>query len=150
MVVYIVKTVCGVVADKKYKIMGLDNGIILKVNPKNLLNINKLIKLDTTYDEIPNTMICYWRKCWGIRDAIINKLHFSTNGGQFKLDAEDIPVIIKLLFTFYGEKEWSDVDAIWEWEEFKDTLRQQILNLTWLYDYMLANPEAKVYFYDSF
>lgn len=131
--------------------MGLDNGIILKVNPNTITNLNKLVRLDKTWGEDPHTEVCYWRKCWGIRNAIIGKFHFPTDCGKFKLDAEDIPVIIKILFDFYGKEEWEEkADSIWEWDEFKDNLRQQILNLTWLYDYMLANPECEVYFYDSY
>lgn len=131
--------------------MGLDNGIILrKVNP-DTLSINKLTKLDKTYSDNPDTEVCYWRKCWGIRNAIVDKFHFDREGGEHKLDAEDIPVIIKILFDFYGKEEWEEeADSIWEWDEFKDNLRQQILNLTWLYDYMLANPDVEVYFYDSY
>lgn len=130
--------------------MGLDNGIILKVNPATISNLNKLVVLDKTYGDNPNTEICYWRKCWGIRNAIIEKFHFPNDCGEFKLDVEDIPVVIKILFDFYGKEEWEEADSIWEWEEFKDTLRQQIMNLTWLFGYMLANPEVEVYFYDSY
>lgn len=128
--------------------MGLDNGIILNASPDKY-DVNKLIKLDKTYDL--KTEVCYWRKCWGIRNAIVDKFHFDREGGEHKLDAEDIPVVIKILFSFYGKEEWEEsADSIWEWDEFKDTLRQQILNLTWLYDHMLANPECEVYFYDSY
>lgn len=128
--------------------MGLDNGIILRdVNPKELI-ANKLIALDNLVDT--SVEICYWRKCWGIRNAIVKKLHFNDNE-ESKLDVEDIPVIIKILFDFYGQTEWEeDADSIWEWDEFKDTLRQQIFNLMWLYDYMLEHPNAEVIFYDSY
>lgn len=128
--------------------MGLDNGIILRdVNPKELV-VNKLINLDNLEDT--SVEICYWRKCWGIRNAIVEKLHFN-DGEESKLDVEDIPVIIKILFDFYGQTEWEeDADSIWEWDEFKDTLRQQIFNLMWLYDYMLEHSDAKVIFYDSY
>lgn len=130
--------------------MGLDNGIILKVNP-DILITNKLVQLDKTWSDNPKTEVCYWRKCWGIRNAIVDKFHFDIDGVNHKLDAEDIPVIIKILFSFYGKEEWEEnADSIWEWEEFKDTLRQQIINLTWLYDYMLANPEVEVIFYNSY
>lgn len=128
--------------------MGLDNGIILRdVNPKELV-VNKLINLDNLEDT--SAEICYWRKCWGIRNAIVEKLHFNDNE-ESKLDVEDIPVIIKILFDFYGQTEWEEnADSIWEWDEFKDTLRQQIFNLMWLYDYMLAHLDAEIIFYDSY
>lgn len=128
--------------------MGLDNGIILRdINPKELV-VNKLINLDNLEDT--SAEICYWRKCWGIRNAIVGKLHFNDNE-ESKLDIEDIPVIIKILFDFYGQTEWEeDADSIWEWDEFKDTLRQQIFNLMWLYDYMLKHSDAEVIFYDSY
>lgn len=41
--------------------MGLDNGIILNASPDKY-DVNKLIKLDKTYDGL-KTEICYWRKC---------------------------------------------------------------------------------------
>lgn len=128
--------------------MGLDNGIILRdVNSKELV-VNKLFHLDDLGDT--SIEICYWRKCWGIRNAIVEKLHLN-DGEESKLDVEDIPVIIKILFDFYGQTEWEeDADSIWEWDEFKDTLRQQIFNLMWLYDYMLAHSDAEVIFYDSY
>lgn len=128
--------------------MGLDNGIILRdVNPKELV-VNKLINLDNLEDT--SAEICYWRKCWGIRNAIVEKLHLN-DGEESKLDVEDIPVIIKILFDFYGQTEWEeDADSIWEWDEFKDTLRQQIFNLVWLYNYMLEHPNVEVIFYDSY
>lgn len=128
--------------------MGLDNGITLNASPDKY-DVNKLIKLNKTYDGL-KTEVCYWRKCWGVRNAIVEKLHLNDNE-KSKLDAEDIPVIIKILFSFYGKEEWEgNANSIWEWEEFKDALRQQILNLTWLYDYMLDNPECEVIFYDSY
>lgn len=129
--------------------MGLDNGIILRdVNPKELV-VNKLINLDNLLEDT-SIEICYWRKCWGIRNAIVEKLHFNDNE-ESKLDVEDIPVIIKILFDFYGQTEWEeDADSIWEWDEFKDTLRRQIFNLMWLYDYMLEHSDAEVIFYDSY
>ena len=119
--------------------MGLDNGIILRdVNSKELV-VNKLINLDNLEDT--STEICYWRKCWGIRNAIVEKLHFNDNE-EYKLDVEDIGHL---------QTEWEeDADSIWEWDEFKDTLRQQIFNLIWLYDYMLAHSDAEVIFYDSY
>ena len=128
--------------------MGLDNGIILRdVNSKELV-VNKLINLDNLEDT--SVEICYWRKCWGIRNAIVEKLHLN-DGEESKLDVEDIPVIIKILFDFYGQTEWEeDADSIWEWDEFKNTLRQQIFNLMWLYNYMLEHPNAEVIFYDSY
>lgn len=128
--------------------MGLDNGIILRDVKSKELVVNKLINLDNLEDT--SVEICYWRKCWGIRNAIVEKLHLN-DGEESKLDVEDIPVIIKILFDFYGQTEWEeDADSIWEWDEFKDTLRQQIFNLVWLYNYMLEHPNAEVIFYDSY
>lgn len=128
--------------------MGLDNGIILRDVKSKELVVNKLINLDNLEDT--SVEICYWRKCWGIRNAIVEKLHLN-DGEESKLDVEDIPVIIKILFDFYGQTEWEeDADSIWEWDEFKDTLRQQIFNLVWLYNYMLEHSDAEVIFYDSY
>ena len=96
--------------------------------------------------------ICYYRKCWGIRHDILSILHVTEdNDSHTNVDAEDIPTITKALEKYCSKEYWNaNADSIWEFEEvFEFTLIQQIINLKWLYSYMLEHPEVTCYFYDS-
>ena len=132
--------------------MGLDNGIIVKNKYKELLEElgpdyweDHKSKDDNDYD------LCYWRKCWGIRNAIIKKFHFPETCGEYKLDLEDIPVIIKILEGFCNSNNWEEYgDSIWEYDDYIHTLIEQIVNLKIFYKYWKKHPEIEVYFYDSY
>lgn len=130
--------------------MGLDNGILVTgIKKSDIPSFVKLpLPLDSWEQEIE---IAYWRKCWGIRSAILDTLHGSSQG-YTQIDVEDIPAIIKHLLPFCSKEYWdANADSIWEFEEAIDfTLIQQIINLKWLYSYMLEHPEVKCRFYDSF
>ena len=102
-------------------------------------------KDDNDYD------LCYWRKCWGIRNAIIRKFHFSDDGGEYKLDLEDIPVIIRILEGFCNSDTWeNEGDSIWEYNDYIDNLITQIVNLKLFYKYWKNHPDLEVLFYDSY
>ena len=106
--------------------------------------------------------VAYWRKCWGIRDAIVNKLHLPIESedyklnakfenGDYKLNVEDIAAIIKILKPFFSEDYWNEyADSIWEFNEYFDNMLQIMINLKWLQMYMKINPDIEVVFYDSY
>ena len=57
--------------------MGLDNGIMIKIKDTNKLNPNIFKELYfTNYGSREEFLyeILYWRKCWNIRDVIMNHL----------------------------------------------------------------------------
>lgn len=127
--------------------MGLDNGIIITKGVKRK-NIPSFVHFDNYIK--PTIELCYWRKCWGIRGMILQKLH-GRDSDHTDLNVEDIPVIIKILKYFCSEKHWEEeADSIWEYKDFKDILIDQIINLSWLYDYWQQHPNLKCYFYDSY
>lgn len=130
--------------------MGLDNGLILR-NPK-VEQVPSYIISRFDFDETLD--VCYWRKCWGIRRAILNVLDpqgVMSDEYEFRVEAEDVPAIKKALKPFFDSVYWEENgDSIWEYEEYKDVLLQDWVNLTWLEGYLKNNPDAVCFFYDSY
>ena len=138
---------------KEWWLIGLDNGIVIKRIAREQIGlIPPYIECDTAeYDNEIRIEIAYWRKCWGIRNEIINILHMNSNQYKTEIDVEDIPAIIRMLYKFLSEEYWSKYgDSIWEYEDIKEKLVQNIINLKWLYYFMQKNENIEVEFYDSY
>lgn len=95
--------------------------------------------------------ICYWRKCYNIRDAIwgaIEKCH--DNSESDTLDVNDIDTIVEILCAF-NEENWSDGSgSIWEWEVIHPLLCKQTAALMELRELMVEDPEIEIYYYESY
>lgn len=132
--------------------MGLDNGIILKTKNK-IENIPEYIKIsEINYDNDKNFYsydICYWRKCWNIRNKIFIIAKNSVDGGIGELTISDIETIKNILFEFLCNGENWD-GSIWEFGEMIPQLAQDIVNLSWLTNYLKNNSKSYSYFYDSY
>lgn len=127
--------------------MGLDNGIILECPDK---DFRKMPYYDTREIGKETKHLAYWRKCYGIRKAILNKLH-GEDGGNTPIEAEDIPAIIRVLKPFLSKDYWEEnSDSIWEYEECFDNLYKILIRLEWLKEYLKDNPNVECYFYDSY
>lgn len=132
--------------------MGLDNGIVLrrKDNQEFELPLSCCNKYENSIE------LCYWRKCYGIRNAIINKLHLSKEGGNYVVDIEDVPAIIRILKHFVDKDIWeNEGESIWDYveDDMKDTLIDDIIVLSKLIDWIKGNPNKDdyvLYFYDSY
>lgn len=128
------------------KIMGLDNGIVFQ----NDVGIDApfWVKIEgCNYDE---TEVCYWRKCWGIRNAIVN-LFDNEDQYLYMLDRDAVIQIGKILKQFSNKKYWeSYARSIWSYKDMKRTLRRQRIALHWLARCMKKYPDLYVYFYDSY
>ena len=95
--------------------------------------------------------ICYWRKCWGIRKDILDIVAddaYPGNDGEFFLNIEDIEKIIAILKT-YNKRNWDTLDTIWEWDEMKDTIKNQIKRLKELKK-LMKKDTIFPRFYDSY
>ena len=135
--------------------MGLDNGICVKKNA-----LTQLINLNNTFidsnDNSNEIDITYWRKCWGLRNDIMEYLttKHSVNDDyySFNLEVEDIKQIIEILISWYDKKKWnSESQSIWTWKEIKGNLLNSIRNLSYLLGKMEDYPNGFiVYFYDSY
>ena len=131
--------------------MGLDNGF--RATGIMRKDIPDFVELPSKWDlEDGSIEFAYYRKDWGLRDAILTVLHASRDGGSYRVDAEDFPAIFRAMTPFFSKEYWeNNGDSIWEHDEvFEYTLLQQIINLKWLHSYMVAHPEVECYFYDSF
>lgn len=132
--------------------MGLDNGIMIKAKKdftwKSKLGNASIYGYQFLKEE--TLEVCYWRKCWGIRNDIIYKLHMSSNECNSEtLEPEEIRVIIRVLESYTDKEYWGqNADSIWEYSEIIETLWSQIYTL--VYVESLANEGlVEVSFYDS-
>ena len=124
--------------------MGLDNGICIKKNAlTQLININ-----DTFIDSNNNSNeidITYWRKCWGLRNDIMEYLTTKHNVNDdyysFNLEAEDVKQIIEILISWYDKKKWKKYGrSIWDWKAIKEQLRYDCNRLA----YLIAKKEVYI------
>ena len=130
--------------------MGLDNGVLVKnVTRKDL---PKLMRFPSDCDYIKGEVeICYWRKCWGLRNAFLHHrfLNSDPDQWQFKLSVDDVDYLRALIVTYLKHpKDWDD--SIWEFSEIKHNLRAQRWNLLLLHFWMKKHQDKEVIFYDSY
>ena len=129
--------------------MGLDNGFTLKNVDKT--TIPKFIQYDDTYMGENELELVYWRKCWGLREVVMNVLHMGDQDYGKQVEAEDIPAILRKLYPFLSKEYWEEnADSIWSFEEKVESFTHDILNLTWLEGYLREHPEVECDFYDSY
>lgn len=127
--------------------MGLDNGIrVLMSEADAKKNGCPLIGSNNEYF----AEICYWRKCYGLRDLIIKNLQLSSDRVTYTLFYKDINTIIDILISLIqSEDDWKYADSIWEYDEYLTNMCNCILRLKWLKEYWKTHPDIQVIFYDS-
>lgn len=134
--------------------MGLDNGIMAEnvTHPK---AIDILAKWqDQWYRDRTVYEICYWRKCWNVREAILDICgENSPNDWKYALDISEVCAIRGYLESL-NEKIWDSESlyggSIWTWEEHEPQNQKHIEALTDLIEAMQYDPDMRVYFYDSY
>ena len=136
--------------------MGLDNGIIVKSNKRQLTR-NDLptgIVYPFNEDYQNGIEIVYWRKCWGIRNEIMNTFGWRSidDQYQFEIDTpEQVFKLIEIIASWLDEKRWDEEgNSIWEYDTMRSTLIANIVNLSMIYIYMFSNPDVYLEFYDSY
>lgn len=134
--------------------MGLDNGIDIKRNEySNKIKALKRFVEDFDKEGTYDFSVCYWRKCWNVREDIFTAICAEADSQyHFALDVYDIKEIIKVLKS-YNKKTWIYGNwggSIWEWPEHKRINRRHIKNLKYLVRVMKKYPDLEVYFYDSY
>lgn len=132
--------------------MGLDNGIMIKAKKdfvwKSKLGNASVYEYQFMKDD--TLEVCYWRKCWGIRNDIIQRLHMVSNEcNNEELESADIRAIVRIL-EFYTDKEYWEkyADSIWEYKEIIETLWSQIYTLVYV-ESLVNDGLVEVSFYDS-
>ena len=140
--------------------MGLDNGIVLKTkmnitesNIPSYVCVEDISKYLET-DKIRGYEICHWRNCYGIRNEIINVCSNIKSDGKSELNEYDIELIRDMLIDYLKNPEsWDDkARSIWELDIMIDQIAQQVVNLSWLMQFMSdkSNQHWTVEFYDSY
>ena len=138
-------------------ILGLDNGIYVKSNRRNLTreDMPQGIVFPFDKDYTNGIEILYWRKNWGLRNAVMN--HFgwrSFSADQYNFNIEtpsQVLDFIEIIASFLDEERWEDEgDSIWSYKEIRPVLIQDIINLALIYAFMCENPDVYLVFYDSY
>lgn len=126
---------------------------MLKVNNKD--NYAKAYRLfnHEAWEEPNECTVAYWRKCWGVRNAILRVLTPSDSSEyDFPITLDNINDVIKVFKHFLHKHEWEqEADSIWEWDKW--TRHNQAKNLVGLYRlrcWLRSHPEDEAYFYDSY
>jgi hypothetical protein len=158
--------------------MGLDNGIYLRYKkPREnehvddtdmsyrndtTVILNELLENeDYPHSSIPyfdaiSDDICYWRKCWGLRDTVMRYLgdkYLRVDEYEYVLDLDDINYILEtLLRLIQNPAEWQS--PIWEWREYLNNNAYNYCNLIRLRedikDGFIDLNEIEVIWYDSY
>lgn len=136
--------------------MGLDNGIqIRRSDFTNNLRALKRFELDYDDKKIFDFEVCYWRKCWNVRDAIFDAIPDKGNDNDESLDLtiDDVTKIIRALKSF-NKRNWENGgygSSIWTWEEQRSNMKRSIGNLRYVKHLMKKyGDKITVYFYDSY
>lgn len=141
--------------------MGLDNGIILKAKenisvPSELMLTKYDVcgsfnsdDIDKPLDIIPKdeqVEICYWRKCWGIRNEIMHCFEKC----PYKIPLDELDEICDIINKFTKEEYYNMyARSIWDWDEMVDKLKLQITRLEWCKE-LLKEDKIELEFYDSY
>lgn len=131
--------------------MGLDNGITIKnVTRAQLPRFNYPFDTDYTEGEVE---VCYWRKWWSFRNAIIGCLQESDDDEtyEYKLSISDVRYIRQLLINYLRHPErFNNANNYWTFDDVKYGIRKDIRNLQLLARWMRHHPDKEVYFTDSY
>lgn len=136
--------------------MGLDNGIDAQnLEAKDIPEyVDVHVPVYRSNREDPwKWEVCYWRKCWGIRSMILGNLFVSTDAEsyEYELEAKELENIARDLAPFLDREYYeANAQSIWDYDEMRDHIIQDIINLRWLAWYMKQHPDVKVRFYDSY
>ena len=143
--------------------MGLDNGIKIKIKDPNKLNPNIFQELYfTKYGTREELLyeLLYWRKCWNIRDVIMNHLennHITTCDDCSYDMAMPLNVLESLITDIlpdcYSPTWWKENgDSIWTFDEICAPYYRDLLKAIRLVERLRdVDPSAyEIYFYDSY
>ena len=131
--------------------MGLDNGLCIRRNEASMSIYDKLkcFESKSAKEYQWDFEVCYWRKCWNIRNLIFGCIGSCENDGEVPIKREDIPNIIEILKSLNSKNCYDYGSSIWEYEDQKPHIKRQIKNLKKVYK-LMGKYDLEVYFYDSY
>lgn len=120
--------------------MGLDNGICIRRKGEKLfLDLDTFLENereangsdDCSYYADMRGDLCYWRKCWGFRNAVMDYLenkYDRRDEEDYVLDLDDLQEIAAILLKMIQNPDlWTD--SIWTWKEVLNTNIQNYGNI---------------------
>ena len=135
--------------------MGLDNSIQIKRNTSTN-SITELKQFELSYDNKHqfDFEICYWRKCYNIRNMIMDVVESARdNDNSGILTTTDIEKIIHGLQSFNSANWQENGGSIWDWDDeeypYSEKIQRDIENLKNLQT-LMEKYDLEVYFYDSY
>ena len=135
--------------------MGLDNSIQIKRNTSTN-SIPKLKQFELAYDNKHqfDFEICYWRKCYNIRNMIMDVVESARdNDNSDILTTTDIEKITHGLQSFNSANWQENGGSIWDWDDeeypYSEKIQRDIENLKNLQT-LMEKYDLEVYFYDSY
>lgn len=135
--------------------MGLDNSIQIKRNTSTN-SIPELKQFELAYDNKHqfDFEICYWRKCYNIRNMIMDVVESARdNDNSDILTTTDIEKIIHGLQSFNSANWQENGGSIWDWDDeeypYSEKIQRDIENLKNLQT-LMEKYDLEVYFYDSY
>ena len=135
--------------------MGLDNSIQIKRNTSTN-SIPELKQFELAYDNKHqfDFEICYWRKCYNIRNMIMDVVESARdNDNSDILTTTDIEKIIHGLQSFNSANWQENGGSIWDWDDeeypYSEKIQRDIENLKKLQT-LMEKYDLEVYFYDSY
>ena len=138
---------------REWRLIGLDNGIVVrKKDRSSKIELPSFVKDRWDFSETDQVEIAYWRKCWGIRDRILDVLGGENDTGHYNITQSQLLEIISKLKKFLHQDYWEDyAESIWEYDEFIENQVEILINLSWLSWFMIQEGnDIEVYFYDSY
>ena len=135
--------------------MGLDNSIQIKRNTSTN-SIPELKQFELAYDNKHqfDFEVCYWRKCYNIRNMIMDVVESARdNDNSDILTTIDIEKIIHGLQSFNSANWQENGGSIWDWDDeeypYSEKIQRDIENLKNLQT-LMGKYDLEVYFYDSY
>lgn len=135
--------------------MGLDNSIQIKRNTSTN-SIPELKQFELAYDNKHqfDFEVCYWRKCYNIRNMIMDVVESARdNDNSDILTTTDIEKIIRGLQSFNSANWQENGGSIWDWDDeeypYSEKIQRDIENLKNLQT-LMEKYDLEVYFYDSY
>lgn len=135
--------------------MGLDNGIMFKIKNKEKFGAIPSWFRREEWEEKYNYdyEVLYWRKCWNVRDAILNYLpNTNGDGGSFEMTPDQLEGIFEILTGLYSKENWNEDESIWSWEEVGENYIENLEYARKVLAWLKTKPEDsyQLYFYDSY
>lgn len=137
-------------------ILGLDNGIIVRSNrrqiTRDILPSELVYPWDRKFDK-EGVEILYWRKNWGLRNEVIHTFsQYEDSDWEYVIETPtQVFDLIKIITSFMDKEKWEeDGESIWDYDEILPILQQNIINLAVIAAFMKNNPDTYLIFYDSY